>query len=384
MAEFENQFNIDKNKSEKQSNSRGEWENNSRGENQNQATGETTDPNRGFLYTEQITSEKTYELFSHRTAGLTYLLCLIFPQLLGAAALYVVQMFFPNTSDIYLFCAYFLTQATMAVGMFTALEFKFSKTVKRVHFEMPKLKKDMLLMIPFSVVLILGLNFLPSVFLALLEEVGYVMSEIAFPDTTTFWGFVAGVISICILPAFVEEFIFRGVILHSFPKEKAWRGILISAALFSLMHGSAQQTVYQLVMGVILGIVAVKTNSIVPCIFLHMLNNVISLLFLFISEDMTMLILTYSFVPALVGVLLFVWYFVKRKTPNNFEVEEDWQYAGSVQIKNDKGEVVGLSRDISIRHTYMQKAKKQQAIIFYSASLIYGIFAWVMMFTMGF
>lgn len=326
----------------------------------------------------------TYELFSHRTGGLTYLLALLLPQILGVFALMIIAIFAEENSDPYLFWAYFITQAIMAAAIVVSTDFKLKKACTRMHFGKAVKKSDYLLMIPMSIVLVLGLNFIASIFIALLEEFGYVMQEVPFPDTTTFGGFIAGFFCICVMPAIVEESIFRGVILRSFSQKNMWKGIVISSALFSLMHGSAQQTAYQFVVGAILALVAIKTNSIIPSVILHMLNNAVSLVLMFFSYDMQVTILTYSAFPAFLAVCGFVYYFYKRETPFIAEEEEHIASNGSITMKDENGNVIGMSRDISASREVIKKGKKYQATIFYSSAIAFGIFTWVTMLYLGY
>lgn len=82
--------------------------------------------------------------------------------------------------------------------------------------------------------------------------------------------------TVSILPALVEEFAFRGVILSIFRKHSDSLAILISGVMFGLMHGNFTQIPFALVVGLILGFITVKTNTLVPAIIIHFLNNGLS------------------------------------------------------------------------------------------------------------
>ncbi len=341
----------------------------------------------GFVEEDKIPKQQTpiasYEMFSHKTGGLTFLLALLLPQIIGVMALSVLTLVMEENSDPYLFFAYFITQAVMGLSVLVAVNFKLKELLPRLHCNKAVKKADYFLMLPLSFVLIFGLNFLPAIFLTAMQELGYVMQEVPFPDTTTLFGFIAGVVCICIVPAIVEESIFRGVILRSFSQKSAWKGILISSALFALMHGSAQQTVYQFVVGIFLALVAIKSNSIYPSMLLHMLNNVISLLILFMSEEASMNLLMYAMIPSIIGVLLLFQYYKKRETPCIEEFEEKIQQ-GSVAIKDGNGNLQGMSRDVTQSVDFVRRGRRYQAIIFYSSGILFGIFTWVTMMLMGF
>ena len=101
------------------------------------------------------------------------------------------------------------------------------------------------------------------------------------------WGYLA----IGILAPIVEEMVFRGAILRTLlllggrgndqssmlnaqsSKLKAFFAILISALLFGAVHGNVQQFVHATLIGLLLGWMYYRTNSIVPGIVFHWINN---------------------------------------------------------------------------------------------------------------
>jgi sodium transport system permease protein len=81
----------------------------------------------------------------------------------------------------------------------------------------------------------------------------------------------------------VEELAFRGFILGGLQRRfTPWKAIVLSAFLFALYHMNVFQFVPTFLMGVVLGLLAVRSRSIWPGVLLHALNNGIltSLLFL--------------------------------------------------------------------------------------------------------
>lgn len=80
-------------------------------------------------------------------------------------------------------------------------------------------------------------------------------------------------ITMAIIPGFVEEFLFRGLVqsnLRPFGKGVA---IVGSAVLFGLMHQNIQQIFYATVAGLVLGYLYEVTGSIWCGILLHLMNN---------------------------------------------------------------------------------------------------------------
>jgi sodium transport system permease protein len=84
---------------------------------------------------------------------------------------------------------------------------------------------------------------------------------------------------IALLPAVCEELTFRGFVLSGLRHlGHKWWAIGLSAVFFGLVHSIVQQSLAAMVVGVVIGLVAVQTGSIVPCIVFHATYNSLSLL----------------------------------------------------------------------------------------------------------
>ena len=91
--------------------------------------------------------------------------------------------------------------------------------------------------------------------------------------------------SVSIIPALVEEFAFRGIIMGKLRKYGDSFAIFLSAVLFGMMHGNISQIPFAFIVGLILGFIVVKANSLLPAIIVHFFNNFISVMFTIISEN---------------------------------------------------------------------------------------------------
>lgn len=69
-----------------------------------------------------------------------------------------------------------------------------------------------------------------------------------------------------------EELIYRGFVLRSFQKYGKIFAILLSSALFSIMHGNLFQMIFAFLVGIVLGYTALE-YSIFWSILLHIINN---------------------------------------------------------------------------------------------------------------
>ncbi len=81
---------------------------------------------------------------------------------------------------------------------------------------------------------------------------------------------IAGSAGIC------EEILFRGYILRAYEKLGMWPGIIATALLFAILHLNIQNILAPFFLGIVLGFVVYKTNSIFAGIIGHFINNAIS------------------------------------------------------------------------------------------------------------
>ena len=102
------------------------------------------------------------------------------------------------------------------------------------------------------------------------------------------FGFMLTFIAVAIIPALVEEYACRGIILGSIRKYSDSFAVLTSAIVFGILHGNFQQIPFAFLVGLILGYVTVKTNSIWTAVAIHCFNNAVSVIFdyAFIGNDL--------------------------------------------------------------------------------------------------
>lgn len=141
---------------------------------------------------------------------------------------------------------------------------------------------------PFAWVTTMGVNLLTiklfeylSIWIGIPESTNPI--ETMVPETTTGW--VVAVIYICICAPIFEEVFYRRIILGSLRRYGDTFAIVISAILFGAMHGNFSQFFYAFTLGLIYGYIVIRSNSIIPAILLHALNNAISTFSLYISTN---------------------------------------------------------------------------------------------------
>lgn len=101
-------------------------------------------------------------------------------------------------------------------------------------------------------------------------------------------------ISLSVVPAICEEWFFRGMLLRSLLKSsKPLKAILVSAAVFGSFHVLSSSVIAidrfipTALIGVILGYLAYKSNSIFPGILLHAISNAIVVFLAYYQPTLT-------------------------------------------------------------------------------------------------
>ena len=80
-------------------------------------------------------------------------------------------------------------------------------------------------------------------------------------------------INICVLPALLEEFVFRGVILQSLKNFGEGFALIASSIIFAVAHRNLLQGVGAFFVGLILAFINLRTHSLKCAILIHLFNN---------------------------------------------------------------------------------------------------------------
>ena len=82
-----------------------------------------------------------------------------------------------------------------------------------------------------------------------------------------------------VAPAIIEELAFRGFILSGMESLKnKWQAIIFCSLFFGIAHTVIQQSIITFCIGMVLGVIAVQTRSIIPCMLFHAVHNGLSVL----------------------------------------------------------------------------------------------------------
>lgn len=134
----------------------------------------------------------------------------------------------------------------------------------------------------FPVVLLLNsvistvINFVSKFF----ESQGVVLPEADFSiENPTALAIVFEVLYLVVVAPLAEELIFRGLVLKTIAPYGKKLAIVVSALLFGLMHGNVKQFVGAFVCGMIFAAVDIKYGSILPSVIIHVLNNLLPVIY---------------------------------------------------------------------------------------------------------
>ena len=96
----------------------------------------------------------------------------------------------------------------------------------------------------------------------------------------------ADIVLIAIIPAFFEEFLFRGIVDGSMEEMNPKAGMIFSSVMFAILHGDVYGFAGYLLMGLILSIIARRTGSLYGAMVFHLMNNITALLLAYYNADL--------------------------------------------------------------------------------------------------
>jgi uncharacterized protein len=104
------------------------------------------------------------------------------------------------------------------------------------------------------------------------------------PQGFSWPGLIGMLVSVGILAPIAEEIYFRGVIFRWLRGGwKFWPSALISSVIFGLLHGEISVAIAAFVLGLILAYAYEKSNSLWGSIAIHIANNSINILLLYLA-----------------------------------------------------------------------------------------------------
>ena len=109
------------------------------------------------------------------------------------------------------------------------------------------------------------------------KSIGLSVPEVKVPTKTPL-NVILTIFFVCLLPAVIEEMLFRGILTYSLSKRGEVFAVIFSGLMFSLFHMSPAQTIYQFIFGALFALIALRSDSILPVVVSHFINNLFIIL----------------------------------------------------------------------------------------------------------
>ena len=88
------------------------------------------------------------------------------------------------------------------------------------------------------------------------------------------FGIYGAALKVVVMAPVIEELIFRGVIMHGLMRNYSkFTAVVVSALMFALFHLNPWQFPATFILGIVLGILMLRTRNIYLCILGHAINN---------------------------------------------------------------------------------------------------------------
>jgi membrane protease YdiL (CAAX protease family) len=167
-----------------------------------------------------------------------------------------------------------------------------------------------------TILIFLGLTFglseVNAVFVSWLEKLGLTVSAPTLPEKTI-GGIIASVVCVCIIPAVIEETLFRGLILSGLKKSGAVFAVIFSGVIFALFHMNPAQTVYQFIVGSVYALIILYGKNLILTVSMHFINNLyIVLNYYFIGFYPSGIVKTVLTVVGLISLIIGIYLLLKN------------------------------------------------------------------------
>ena len=202
--------------------------------------------------------------------------------------------------------------------------------------------KRALLSIPIGLTVCIAANIIVNIIVTLFENAGVKLSQQsdAMAEPEGAFALILTLVSTAVMPALLEEFAIRGVILQPARRYGMAFAIISSSVIFGIMHGNLIQAPFAFLVGLCFAFFAIKCDSLWIGVILHFINNGFSVIMSYLGEHMkenAFNIMYYIIigVVALAGVACFV---VLLLTDKQFFKKEEGNIAGEEAKLLTKGQ----------------------------------------------
>ena len=244
-----------------------------------------------------------------KMANITFLFCIIF-EVVGIMTILFFGMVGAQMS------IYFMT------FLFSLFLWRKHKDEISVPISIGKLESKKLLHLSAITVCGIPIALLLNYFAGMLSNTGTDSAE----DVNTY-PILLSIIVFAVVPAIVEEFVFRGVILGAYSKVDVRAGIMISSLFFALLHFSFGSVMYGFFFGLLFAVVRITTDNLIYTMIMHCLFNLINVLLSYIQlGEVSGVVVVITFIIAIVLFIALVILFFKKNTIDIRESYSEGKY----------------------------------------------------------
>ena len=161
------------------------------------------------------------------------------------------------------------------------------KMLTTLQFERPNSFPLMFSVVPFGFLICLAGNYITSVFVELSKISGIILTSPEYTVPETLAGRILYAVSVAVVPALVEEFAIRGVVMQPLRRYGDKFAIVVSAVVFGILHGNLVQAPFAFIAGIGIGYAVCITNSVWTGVLIHFCNNFYSVAVEFLVADVT-------------------------------------------------------------------------------------------------
>ncbi len=190
----------------------------------------------------------------------------------GSFGLSMLTAWIPALSELPIYVSLLISQSLIFVPCFVYCKAKHIRILELVPYR--KIG-------PSTIVLIVICTYLMYPLIVVLNAVSMLFSNSGTASVMEMMqgqSLILNVLFMALLPACVEEFMFRGVLFQTYRKSKMLPAILLSGFLFGCMHLNLNQFIYAFALGVYLAFLVEATGSIFSSMIAHFTLNFTSVM----------------------------------------------------------------------------------------------------------
>lgn len=222
--------------------------------------------------------------FNEKNGAKIFLWGLFLPQIVVLALVCIFSIFYKDLQALETELIYIISMMLVSQLSFFVIYFLFAKksniSIKKEINKGIKTIKPMNVVwcVVISIIAILGFVYFVGLFDKFFAGLGYDEGSGVGIASTNFGWFCLNVLLSAVIPAIMEELIFRGLIFKSLKNKGIWFGVIVSSLMFMIVHLSLGSIVYPIIMGIVFCLIVQKTGSIVYSMIVHFCNNFLVLL----------------------------------------------------------------------------------------------------------